>query len=366
MDKFFFIDKIEFKDLVFTNTDFEIQKEDLQFFEKLLKTEANDNQIFIKKSNIYFKGKDNEVLFINRINDSKFYYDSNNLKNILSSQNEIFNVPYKLVIRNDKFNKKVYARFNSKKIRLNIENEINYDGINKHGIFDILLINKKTSIDYKVKKNSLSFESLDSKRTYGGKIDFRPFYFSANFNYEGISSKNIFNNNTILIDFIKSEIFNNKNLNAKIDLNVEDITNIDELNKLFLSLSIEEGNLNLSNSNIMWKEDLKITLIESLLIHDQNEINLTGKMNLNFDNSENFYKSFQIKKSSRKNIKQIELDFVYNFNQQKIIFDNILVDNKQNKNIERFIMNFNRNNNKIFNKITFKNFVNNFFSTYAG
>ena len=53
-------------------------------------------------------------------------------------------------------------------------------------------------------------------------------------------------------------------------------------------------------------------------------------------------------------------------NQQKIIFDNILIDNNQNINIESFVKNYNVNNNKIFNKITFKNFVNNFFSAYAG
>ncbi len=366
INKLFSINKLDFGDLIFTNTDFEIQKDDLEFFENLLKTEPNENKIYIKKSNIFFKDVDNEVLFINKINDSKFFYDSNNLNNILSSQNEIFNVPYKLIIKNDKFNREVYTKFNSKKMRLNIENIINYDEINKDGNLNILLINKKTSLNYELKKNSLSFISSDTQREYSGKIDFRPFYFFANFNYEGISSKNIFNSNTILIDFIKSEIFNNKNLNAKINLSVGDITNIDELNNLYLSLSIDEGNLNFSNSNIMWKEDLKITLTESLLIHDQNEINLNGKMILEFKNSENFYKSFQIKKNHRKDIKQIHLDFVYNFNQQKIIFDNILIDNNQNINIESFVKNYNVNNNKIFNKITFKNFVNNFFSAYAG
>jgi hypothetical protein len=33
----------------------------------------------------------------------------------------------KLIIKNDKFNKKIFTKFNSKKIRLNIENEIDYE-----------------------------------------------------------------------------------------------------------------------------------------------------------------------------------------------------------------------------------------------
>ena len=45
----------------------------------------------------------------------------------MTSKNEIFNVPYKLIVRNDKFNKKIYSKFNAKKIRLNIDNEIDYN-----------------------------------------------------------------------------------------------------------------------------------------------------------------------------------------------------------------------------------------------
>ena len=55
---------------------------------------------------------------------------------------------------------------------------------------------------------------------------------NINLDYDGISTKNIFRNDSILIDLIKSEILNNQNLNVKIDLNVNDITNINELNNL--------------------------------------------------------------------------------------------------------------------------------------
>ena len=53
------------------------------FFEKLLKTEPNENQIIFKNSNIFYENKYNEILFINKINNSRFFYDSNNLQNVL-------------------------------------------------------------------------------------------------------------------------------------------------------------------------------------------------------------------------------------------------------------------------------------------
>ena len=229
--EFFSINRISMKNLIFDKTDFNIYLDDFLFFKNLLVTEPNENKIIFKRSNFFFKSKNDEVLFINKIFDSKFYYDAKNLQNVLIAKNEVFKVPFKITIKNDKFDKKVYTKFSSKKIRLNIESENTYDNEIKDGLLDILFVNKSTSLNYKIGKNSLKFSSKNNKNPYNGLIDFKPFYFSANFNYEGLSSKNLFNEDSILIDLINSEILNNKNLSAKIDLKVKDVTNISELNK---------------------------------------------------------------------------------------------------------------------------------------
>ena len=197
-------------------------------------------------------------------------------------------------------------------------------------------------------------------------MEYKPFYFNAEFNYDGLSLKNFFNQDFIFNDLIKSEIFNNSSLNANINLNVKDITNIAELNNLFLKFDIEEGNFKFSDSNIMWKDDLKITLIEGSLHNDRNDINLIGRIVLNFENIENFYKSFQVKKDYRKKIKEIEFDFLYNFSQNKITFDNLEIDQKSNPDLEKFIDNFNSSEDKILNKIRFKNFVSKILRVYSG
>ena len=46
-------------------------------------------------------------------------------------KSEVFKVQHKLSIKNDKFYKKFYVKFNSKKIRLKIENETDYENISK-------------------------------------------------------------------------------------------------------------------------------------------------------------------------------------------------------------------------------------------
>ncbi len=363
---FFKFNQIEIKDLVFNKGDFNISKDDFIFFKNLIDIEPNENKFFFKNNNIFLKSEDDELLFINKVSNGKLFYDSNRLSNILLFNNKAFNVPFILKVENNKFNKKIFTKFTSKKIRVNIENEFNYESENDNGILDISFINKSTSLNYNLKKNKLIFSSEDTKNKYEGGIDFKPFYFYANLNNDGLSTKNLFDRDTILIDLIKSEILKNQNLNAKITLNVKNITNIDELNSLFISLDIGEGNIALSNSKVMWKKDVEIILSESYLNYDNDQISLDGLMTFNFDNVENFYQSFQVNKNYRKKIKKIEIYFVYDFNENKIVFSNPMIDEKSNNDIERYIGEFNLKENDIFNKVKFKNFVNNFLKAYAG
>ena len=116
----------------------------------------------------------------------------------------------------------------------------------------------------------------------------------------------------------------------------------------------------------MWKDACKISLNESFLSYDEDGINLIGKIVFDFIDINNLYKTFQIKKDDRKNIKKIEIDFIYNFDLKKVSFDNVKIENVPNNNLQKFLDKFNLKNDKVFNRITFKNFVSNFFSVYAG
>ena len=51
--------------------------------------------------------------------------------------------------------------------------------------------------------------------------------------------------------------------------------------------------------------------------------------------------------------------------QENISFDNLIIDKKKNNNIEEFIDDFNLNT-KVLNKVTLKNFINEFFKIYFG
>ena len=366
IDRFFEMNYTNIKDIIFNDTDFNLNKDNINFFKKLFITKPDKNNITIKNSTVFFKNLSDEVLFLGKINNSKFFYDEKKLTNNLVSKNEIFNLPFILKLKKENLKDYLLIEIESKKIRLDINNEIDFSDELKNGILDISLFNNKTLINYNLNDKSLNFSSKNKKNFYGGKIDFKPFYLNADFNYQNLNLKNLLNDNSFLFEIIQSEILNNKNLNVKINFFLKNIINLQQLNNLNLNIEVIEGDINFSNSNIMWKDDFKITLKNSLLSYDKNQISLIGKVIIDFDNIDDFFSSFQIKKFNRKKIKRIEFDFVYNINNKKINFDNPKIDQKSNTNVERFIQNFNSENNKFFNKITFKNFVNNFFGAYAG
>ena len=344
---------------------FYIKKSDLSFFANLLKTEPNRNRIKIKRTNIFFTNKDDEVLFINQINDSQFYYDLKNLKNVLVSKSKVFNIPYKLTIGNDKLNKILDFEIVSKKLVLKIENKTAYKMKNDEGSLKISFKNKNNVFNYELNENSMNISLNDMNKRFRVLLEFKPFYLLSNLNYQTFRVKDVLNN-PFFIEILKSQILDNKNLNALINLDVKNIYDFNRFSNLSLKLKIEEGDYNFSNSNVIWNENVKVLFLESFLNFDKGKINLNGRTSFDIQNKDEFYKFFQIKKDLRKNIEKIELDFNYDLNEEKITFDNLRIDDKSNNKIEEVITNFNSSNKKVLNKIIFKNLVNDILIAYFG
>ena len=362
---FFNFNQIQTQDVIFDKADFSIKKSDLILFKNLLKTEPNRNKIKIKRSNIFFMNKEDEVLFINQINDSQFYYDLKNLKNVFLSKGKVFNVPYKLLIGNDKLNEILNFEIVSKKLVLKIENRTDYKTKDETGSLKISFKNKSNIFNYQINKNTMDVFLNDSNKTFKGLLEFKPFYLISKINYETFRIKDLINN-PFFSEILKSQILNNKNLNALINFDVKNVYDFDRFSDLSLKLRIEEGNYNFSDSNIIWKENVNVRFLDASLIFDKEKINFNGRTSLDVKNKDQFYKFFQIKKELRKNIGKIELDFNYDLNEQKITLDNLKIDNQSNKKIEKLISNFNTSNKKLLNKITFKNFVNDILIAYFG
>ena len=362
---FFNFNQIQTEDVIFDKAVFNIKKSDISLFKNLIKTEPNRNKIKIKRSNIFFMNKNDEVLFINQINDSQFYYDLKNLKNVFVSKGKIFNVPYKLIIGNDKLNEILNFELVSKKLVLKIENTTDYKMEDDTGSLKISFKNKNNIFNYQINKNTMDIYLNDTNKTFRLLLEFKPFYLVSKLNYQTFRIRDIFNN-PFFMEIFKSQLLNNKNLNALMNFDVKNVYDFDRFSDLSLKLKIEDGNYDFSNSNIIWKENVKVLFSDAFLNFDKGKINLNGRTSFDVQDKDEFFKFFQIKKELRKNIEKIELDFNYDLNEEKITFDNLRIDNKSTKKIEEIVSNFNSSNKKFLNKITFKNFVNNILIAYFG
>ena len=187
----------------------------------------------------------------------------------------------------------------------------------------------------------------------------------SNLNYQNLKFSELINN-PLINDIIKTQIISNENLNAEVNINIKKIVDFDRFADLSLKLRIEEGDLTFSESNVQWKENIDLSLVEGLIDYDEDTINFNGKMLITIKEKDDFFRHFQISKDLRKKLEKIEFDFNYDIIDKKVFFDNFRIDGKSNEKLDRFIMNFNSSDEKVFNKITFKSFVNNIFLSYFG
>jgi len=361
---FFSFKKLDIKDVIFQNSDFNINANNINFFKKALKNSESVDQFFFKNSKFFYKDENNELLFLSKIDRLKFFYDDKNDLQKIKSTFEIFNVPFKLDIYKDTANNDKNIKLISKKIRLYIESSIKYIDNEIYGFLDIDLFNKSNSFKYLIKNEKLNFLSKDEN--FGGDLNFKPFYFSTNLNFDYISQKKIFQNESLILDVLDSELLNNPNLSSIINIKVNKIDKFEHLTDLNLEIQLDNGKIFMSSFDTKWNKSVSIKSDDIEFANDKNGKKLIGEILFDFNDVEKFFRYFQIKRNYRNVFGEIRADFVYDFTQDKLIFNNLRIDNKTDQVLESFLEDYNKKNKNLFNKVTFRNFVKEFFQTYAG
>ena len=232
----------------------------------------------------------------------------------------------------------------------------NYDTIFSKNVI-ITYLNNKITGDY------LDF-SLD--KNFSGYLNFKPFFLSSDFYFNYVSQKKLFKNESLLFDLMDTELLNNPNLNAIFNIKIDKIDKFEFLNDFLFKVQLDNGRIFITNFDANWNESISIKSNDIEFINDENGKKLVGEIILNFEDVEKFFRYFQIKRNYRDVFKKISSDFVYDFTEEKLILNNIKIDNKSNQILESFLDEYNNKNKNLFNKVTLRNFVKDFFLTYAG
>ena len=165
---------------------------------------------------------------------------------------------------------------------------------------------------------------------------------------------------------MKTEIFNNKNIDFKLNLNAANVHNNSNFKNIILNSKIQEGLIDTDNTKFEWKDIADFKLSESLIFVRNGELVLDGKIKINVNDYEKLYKFLLTPKNYRNQIKQIDFNFTYNFDKKIAELKDIKIDKKINQSVNKILNNIFLKKDELQNKIYFKNLLNEAIKSYAG
>ena len=370
LENLFSIKNIEVLDVIIEEGNFNFDKNNYGFFIKLLDNDFEDIKLEILDSNLFYRNLENEVLFINHITSAKYIYDLKKSKNILYSKNNIFNLPYSIELSNNKDEKKINSKINVESLNFQLENQFSYGKDLKIGLSEFNFLNSKSVAEYKAGKNYFQFKLLDkaqnSKFSYNGQLNFRPFHSYLAGSAMEINFSNLFSANAIIKQLLKTEILNNKNIDFKLNIYAKKVKNFDNFTNIFLNSKIQAGLIDIDQTKFSWKNNVNFSLSDSLIYVKNGKLILDANSEINLINLNEVYKFLRTPKNLRKKINKININFTYLFDEKTLNINDIKIDGVSDKNLYKSLNKIDLKNNSLQNKIFLKKFLNDAIKSYAG
>ena len=370
LDSLFSYKNFEVQDLILEKLNFNLDNQTYDFFTRLLDGNFQNGNLVIKDSNIFYKNKDNEVLFINKILNMKYFYDSKILENKVVSKNEIFNLPYSLELNKNKTQKKIFSKLNLNFLKFEIINKLDFNNKAKKGLVNFTLNKDKFSATYVINEKNFIFSLFDRLENfnffYKGRINFNPFYSKLEGKIEKINLLYLLNSNNLIPQLLKTEVLNNKNLNFDINIYADKAENFNNFIEIYFNSKIQEGLIDIDNTKFSWKDNANFYLEDSLIYVKDGELIIDGKFNLKIKDSDEIYQSLLTPKKYRNELNNIKANFVYNFDQKIVSLENITIDDKINKEVNEILKSLVLKKNRIQTIVYLKSILNNALKLYAG
>ncbi len=370
LENLFSLKNIKLNHIVLEEANFNLKKKNYNFFYYLLNSNFKDLKFEISNSNVFYRNLENEVLLINNISNAKYYFDHKEIKNMLDANNEIFNLPYSIKIFDDKIEKKIYSKINIESLRLKIENQTSYADKNYFGLSEINLINTRSIFEYQLKNDFFEFKFFDKLQnpefSYVGKFNFKPFYSNITGNTNKLDLSPLFSSNAIIKELLKTEIFNNKNIDFNLIVAGNNINEFNDFKNVLLKLKIQEGLIDIDQTKMTWKNNIDLEFFNSLIFVKEGKLILDSNVEININNSNELYKFLVTPKNLRKKISKVNINFTYLFDEKNININDIRIDGKTLEKSKYTFDDILLKENNLQNKIYFKNLLNEVIKSYAG
>ena len=369
---FFNKEKIILKKLIIVNANFSLLRKEFKILNDASNNRLSKKKIQIYNSKIFFKDNLQEIVTIIKVHKATLFFNDENKSNIFNLKGNLFGIPFTFALQgktDSVINKRV--SFNAKSLKLNIINEFSVEDDNSNkGKNIISFLNSKIKTNYSMKEKLLTFASdnsqlASSRINYNGDLSINPFDLNLNIDLGDYKISKLFNLNSILKEFIKSELLYNDNLSSDISI----LAKTNAFGEIFdtaeINFSILNGKINFNNTKFINNNIGLLKLSNSNLFLENDRLIFNADLIFEINNSDRLYSLLNTVKRSRKEIRNILINLDYDLLSNEIRFNNVRIDN--NKVSDKFlnvIEGF--NNNNFNNPIKSRRLLNELFNIYDG
>ena len=356
-NNFFNKNNLSISEVIIYDANFSLLKGD---FKRLLvntKNKFSNKAIKINNSNIFFKNNLSEVTSIIKIFNSTLFFDKKKLLNLFDLKGRVFNIPFSIDYQhslNLKNNKRIEIEANN--LRLKIVNEsFEIDENLTSGINNVSTPSLKINTKYNVVDQSITFESnnsrmYNSKLNYNGRLAITPFDLDLKIDLDNYKISNLFSSNSIINEFIRSELLFNENISVNALINIKSKITDKIFHDANIKLNILNGKINFNNSVFINNDIGLLKITNSNLFLDNDKLTVNANLSISIKDTNKLFSFLNTSKKSRKNIKNVKFNIIYDFLSNQIEFKNIKVNNnEQSDEFLHIIEGFSDNN---FNNLT--------------
>ena len=352
-NNFFNKDSIRINEVVIEEANFSLLSNDLKPLYKESENKFSKKKIKINDSNIFFKNNLNEVISIIKISNAFLLFDEKNLFNLFDLKGEIFNIPFKLKYENA-LNLRKQIEINAPDLKLKvINNFFKKDENLRSGISNISILGSSINTKFNIKDQIAIFQS-DGSRIYNSKIDYNgqlainPFDLNLKINLYDYKISNLFTPNSIINEFIKSGLLFNENISVQTLVNIKSTKKDEIFNEVKLELRILNGKISFDKSVFINNNIGLMEISNSDLFLDNDKLFLSSNLSIDIKDIDKLYSFLNTSKNSRKNIRNIKLNIIYDFLSNQIELNNIKINDNdvssQFNNIAEGFIDINSNN----------------------
>jgi hypothetical protein len=352
-NNFFNKDSIKISEAVIEEANFYLLKDDFKTFYKDSENKFSKKKIKINNSNIFFKDNLNEVISIIKIANAFLFFDEKNLSNLFDLKGEIFNIPFELNYQNI-INLQKKINIKAPDLQLEVinnffkKNEDLSDGIN-----NLSILNSSFNTKYSIEDQIVIFQS-DGSKVYNSKIDYNgqlainPFDLNLKINLYNYKISNLFKSNSIINEFIKSGLLFNENITVHTSVNIKSTRRDKIFNEAKIKLRVLNGKISFDNSIFINNNIGLIEISNSDLFLENGNLILTSNLSIDIKDIDGLFSFLNTSKKSRKDIKNIKLNIIYDFLSNQVELKNIKINDddvsSQFNNIAEGFTDINSNN----------------------